>query len=417
MATVNLPLSRAEALALDAGDVLAPLRHEFLLPEGVVYLDGNSLGPLTRRAAERVAEVVSAEWGRGLIRSWNLHGWIDLPRRVGDAIAPLIGAAPGEVVVADSTSVNLFKLLSGALALRPGRRVILSEEENFPSDLYMAQGLAALLGGEVRLRLVPRWELPAALDHQVAVVLLTHVDFRTGEMHDMAAVSEAAHRAGALALWDLAHSAGAVPVDLAGSGADFAVGCGYKYLNGGPGAPSFLWVPRRLQSQARSPLWGWLGHAEPFAFDTAYRPAAGIEGWQCGTPGILGLVSLECGVAVLAAAGMASLRRKSLALSELLLGLAERDCRGFGLALASPRDGDRRGSQVSFRHREAYAVCQALIARGVIGDFRAPDLVRFGLCPAFLTFADIWDAVGHLREVLATGAWNRQEFRVREVVT
>lgn len=414
---MDLPNSRDETLELDAGDPLAPVRREFLLPEGVIYLDGNSLGPLTRRAAKRIEEVVHREWGRDLIASWNTHGWINLPGRVGDGIAPLIGAAPGEVVVADTTSVNLFKVLAASLELRPGRTVIVSEEENFPTDLYMAQGLAALRGGGVELKLVPRRRLLEVLDGRVAAVFLTHVDFRTGEMHPMAEITAAVQRAGALMVWDLAHSAGAVPVDLTGCGADFAVGCGYKFLNGGPGAPAFVWVPRRLQDQARSPLWGWLGHAAPFEFATEFRPAAGISGWQCGTPGILGLVSLECGVAAIAAAGVPRLRRKSLALSEMLIGLVERECSGLGLQLVSPRNGTTRGSQVSFRHQEAFAVCQALISRGVIGDFRAPDLLRLGVCPAFLRFVDVWDAVAHLRDVVSGREWDREEFRVRRTVT
>lgn len=417
MPVVKPPRTRDEAVALDNADELQHVREEFLLPEDVIYLDGNSLGPLTGRAAERVAEVVRREWGRSLIAAWNSHGWIRLAQRVGDAIAPLIGAGPGEVMVADSTSINLFKVLAAAQELQPGRPVIVSEEENFPTDLYMAQGLAELLGGGVELVVVPRHRLAEALGNRVGVVFLTHVDFRTGEMHDMGRVTRVVHEAGALMVWDLAHSAGAVPVDLAGCETDFAVGCGYKYLNGGPGAPAFLWVPRRLQDRARSPLWGWLGHEAPFEFATGFRPAPGIARWQCGTPPILALAALECGVEVMAAAGIGRLRRKSLALAEMLMALVERECSGFGLERASPREAERRGSQLAYRHPNAYALCQALIAHGVVGDFRAPDLLRLGLCPAFVRFVDIWDAVARLREVLVDRLWDRPEYRVRRTVT
>ena len=384
-------LTRADAEAQDAADELAPLRGEFLLPEGLVYLDGNSLGALPRRTAERVREVVEREWGRDLIRSWNANGWIDLPARVAGLIAPLIGAAADEVAVADSTSINVFKLLAGGLRLRPGRRVILSEEANFPTDLYVAQGLSHLLG-DVQLRLVPRDSLRAALGDDVAVLLLTHVDFRTGEIHDMPCLTRAAHDAGAIVLWDLAHSAGAVPVDLGACEADLAVGCGYKYLNGGPGAPAF-------------------------AFDTRYEPAAGVARLLCGTPPVLSLAALECGVETVARAGIESLRRKSMALTELFVALVEQECGAFGFALASPREKERRGSQVSLRHPGAYSIVQALIARGVIGDFRTPDILRFGFAPLYLRFTDAWDAVAALRAVMEKREWQRPEHQARAKVT
>ncbi len=409
-------LTREGAAALDAHDELAFLRDAFSLPEGVVYLDGNSLGALPRATAARVRDVVEREWGESLIRSWNAHGWIDLPARVAALLAPLVGAAADEVAVADSTSVNLFKLLAGGLRLRPGRRVILSEEENFPTDLYVAQGLASLLEG-VTLRLVPRADMAQALDESVAVLMLTHVDFRTGALHDMAEWTRAAHRSGALALWDLAHSAGALPVDLAGCEADLAVGCGYKYLNGGPGAPAFAFVARRHHSGFETPLTGWMGHAEPFAFDPRYRPAAGIARLLCGTPPVLSLAALECGVETIARAGVARLRRKSMALTDLFVRLVEQECPGSGLALASPREAERRGSQVSLRHPEGYAIVQALIARGVIGDFRAPDVLRFGFAPAYLRFTDVWDAVAALRAVMSEREWERPEHRARAKVT
>jgi kynureninase len=402
--------------ALDAADPLASLREEFFLPDGIVYLDGNSLGPLPRATPGRIAEVVEREWGRDLITSWNRHGWIDLPRRVGTAIAPLIGARPTEVVVADSTSVNLFKLLAGALALRPGRPAILSEKANFPTDLYISQGLARLREG-VELRLVERGALVSALDERVTVLMLTHVDFRTGYLHDMEALTRAAHAAGALALWDLAHSAGAVPVALDACGVDLAVGCGYKYLNGGPGAPAFAFVAESLHGAFESPLTGWMGHATPFAFGARYEAAPGIARLLCGTPPILSLAALACGVEMLARAGIERLRAKSVALADLFIQLVEQECGGFGLEIATPRDHERRGSQVSLRHPEGYAIIRALIERGVIGDFREPDILRFGLAPAFVRFTDVLTAVLQLREVLATRAWDRPEVRRRAKVT
>jgi kynureninase len=414
--------TRDEALALDAGDPLAELREQFSLPAGTIYLDGNSLGVLPRATAARVQHVVTAEWGRGLITSWNQAGWITMPQRIGDKIARLVGAAAGELVVADSTSVNLYKVLSAALSMcredAPARRVILSERSNFPTDLYIAEALAQERG--CRLVLADADELPALLDEQVAVLMLTHVNYRTGRMHDMAALTRAAHDAGALALWDLAHSAGAVPVDLNGAAADFAVGCGYKYLNGGPGAPAFVWVNPRHADRFWQPLAGWMGHAAPFEFTPGYRPAPGISRYLCGTPALLSMAALECGVdSVLAAepfGGMAALRGKSLALSRLFIEQVEAGCPA--LTLASPRDDPKRGSQVCFSHPEiAYPVVQALIARGVVGDFRAPDVLRFGFTPLYLRFADVWDAAEHLRQVLSGGEWQRPEFNQRHAVT
>lgn len=413
----ELPRDRAGAAALDAADELAALRQQFILPEGVIYLDGNSLGPLPRTTPDRVAEVVKQEWGQGLVTSWTRHGWIDLPMAVGDAIAPLVGAGPGEVIVTDSVSVNLFKLLVAALALRPGRQMILTERDNFPTDLYIAQGVAELLAGRARLEVVERGQLLAALDRGVAVLALTHVDFRSGEMHDIDALTAAAHDKGALALWDLSHSAGAVPVDLAAADADLAVGCGYKYLNGGPGAPGFVYVARRLQDLLVSPISGWMGHAAPFELSPTYRPAPGVARLLAGTPPILSLAALAEGVALVAAAGMDRLRRKSVALTELFIDLVERQCGRWGFELASPRSPARRGSQVSWHHPHAFPIVQALIRRGVIGDFRAPDLLRFGFAPAYLRFVDVWDAVEHLHAVMQEEAWRAPEFEVRGKVT
>jgi kynureninase len=417
MRTVALPASRADALVLDAADPIAGARDRFALPEGVVYLDGNSLGPPPRDVFERIGEVLREEWGSDLVRSWTSHGWIELPERVAGAIAGLIGADPGEVAVADSTTVNIFKLLGAALRLKPGRSVILSENENFGTDLYVAQGLAELLGDEVSLRLVDRSQLGSALDSDVAVLMLTQVDFRTGEMHNMEAWTSAAHDAGALVLWDLAHSAGAVPVDLGSCEADLAVGCGYKYLNGGPGAPAFAYVARRHHDRLQSPLWGWMGHESPFAFDIAYRPAPAVGGLRVGTPPILSLAALECGVASVAEIGVDALRSKSVALTELFIALVERECAGHGFELASPREGGRRGSQVAFRHPQGYAIMQALIADGVIGDFRAPDLLRFGFAPAYVRYIDVWNAVTSLRKIMEDRTWDRAEYKDRAKVT
>ena len=402
---------------MDAADELAPFRDRFYLPEGVVYLDGNSLGPLPKGTAERVQQAVTQEWGEGLIRSWNTAGWIDLPRRVGDKIGRLIGAQPREVVVADSTSVNLFKVLSAAVKLNPGRRVILSERENFPTDLYMAQGLIQLLGQQHELRLVGADELVAALDEDTAVLMLTHVNYRSGRMFDMAAITAEAHGQGALMLWDLAHSVGAVPVDVTAAQADFAVGCGYKYLNGGPGAPAFVYVAERHQPGFSQPLSGWLGHAQPFEFSPYYRPADGIARYLCGTQPVLSLTALECGVDSVLDADMDLIRRKSLALTDLFIQLVEERCAGYGLDLVTPREHERRGSQVCLRHPAGYPIMQALIGRGVIGDFRAPDILRFGLAPLYLRYVDVWDAVVHLADILATRTWDQPQFQQRATVT
>lgn len=426
-------MTRQDCLARDAADLLAPLRAQFDLAaadaEGVIYLDGNSLGALPAATATRVAAVVQDEWGAGLIRSWNAAGWIDLGQRIADKISTLIGARAGEVVVADSTSVNLYKVLSAAMAMakagtRGGGRII-SERSNFPTDLYIADTLARAQGFE--LVLAEAGEISALLDERAAIVMLTHVNYRTGRMHDMAAVTSAAHDAGALVVWDLAHSAGAVPVDLNAAGADFAVGCGYKYLNGGPGAPAFAWAHSRHVAWMdregwRPPLSGWLGHAAPFAFAPDYRPGAGMSRFVCGTPPMLSMAALECGVdTVLAAAplgGMAAIREKSIALTGMFIALVESRCAGHGLTLVTPREPAARGSQASFAHATAgYPIMQALIARGVVGDFRAPDVLRFGFTPLYTRFVDVWDAVTHLEQVMTTGEWREPRFNIRAAVT
>ncbi len=417
--------------ALDARDPLRDLRSQFTLPEGVIYLDGNSLGVMPNTAATRVAKAVTEEWGQGLIRSWNSAGWFDMPQRLGDKIAQLIGAGPGEVVATDSTSINLFKVLSTALSIAaidaPQRKTLVSERSNFPTDLYIAEALCKERG--LKLVLVEADGIEAALTQDVAVLMLTHVNYRTGAMHDIKAVTAKAHAAGVLCVWDLAHSAGAVPVDLTTAKADFAVGCGYKYLNGGPGAPAFVWVnPKHAARDVWQPLAGWFGHAAPFAFTPEYQPAAGINRYLCGTPPVLSMTALDCGLdSVLSAeplGGMAALRKKSLALTDLYVKLVEERCADHGLGLATPREHAQRGSQVCLTRRDgAYAIVQALIARGVIGDFRAGDgaahldILRFGFTPLYTSFEDVWNAVEHLRQVLVSGEWQQLEFNKKSLVT
>jgi len=417
MIGVTLPETRAQALELDRADPLAGCREDFVIPEGVVYLDGNSLGPPPHSTLDRIRRLMADEWGGELIRSWTSRGWIDMSTQIAATIASLIGVRPSEVAVADSVSVNLFKLLAAGVRMRPDRHVILTEEENFPTDQYIAQGLADLMPERISLRVVPRRELAAALDEDVAILMLTHVDFRSGAMHDFFRWSEAAHRVGGLVIWDLSHSAGAVPVNLAEADADMAVGCGYKYLNGGPGAPAFAYVARAHHDQFRSPLWGWMGHADPFEFGPEYRPAPGVASLSVGTPPILSLAALQCGVETVAEIGIRRLRAKAMELSEMFIAGVERECRGHGLELASPRNPERRGNQVSFHHSEGYAIMQALIARGVIGDFRAPDLLRFGFAPAYLRYADVWDAVDALAGIMDSNEWDQPRFRVRAKVT
>ncbi|MFT7773136.1 kynureninase [Roseateles sp.] len=416
--------SREQALALDAHDPLAPLREHFTLPPGVIYLDGNSLGACPKATPARVARAVEQEWGQGLIASWNSAGWIHQPRKLGDRLAPWIGAQPGEVLVADSTSINLYKVLHAALQMQPAqRRVVVSERSNFPTDLYIAQSLVQAQGGELVLADAPE-DIPALLDGRCAVLMLTHVNYRSGRMHDMVELTRLAHEAGALALWDLCHSAGGVPVDLRGADADFAIGCGYKYLNGGPGAPAFVWMHPRHAGRARQPLTGWLGHAAPFAFTTDYRPAEGIQQFQCGTPAVLAMTALDASLDVFDVAqqlgGMAALRAKSLALTEAFI--AQLDARVPQARVATPRDAALRGSQVSFSlpaEIDGYAVMQALIARGVIGDFRAgePALLRFGFTPLYTRHMDVVEAVDVLVDILATESWRRPEFMQRHAVT
>ena len=400
---------------LDQQDPLRDLRDQFDLPAGVIYLNGNSLGPLPKATKERMRLAVEKEWGEGLIRSWNSADWVNLPQRLGAMIAPLIGAQADEVIVADSTSVNLFKLIHAGLKLNPGRNKLVTELGNFPTDLYVLQGVAR--DNDVELCTLERESVIDAIDEQTALVVLTQVHYKSGEMFDLAAVTRRAHERGALVLWDLSHSVGAVPVDLNVAEADLAVGCGYKYLNGGPGAPSFLYVARHHQQRFEQPLTGWFGHASPFAMSDEYEPAADLSRALCGTPAVLGCIALEEGVRLSQQAQMSLVRQKSIALSELFIKLVNERIEGYGFELASPVDAQKRGSQVSLQHPEAYAVMQALIAQGVIGDFRAPNILRFGFAPLYTRFFDVERAVDTLLEVMRDELWRDPRFQKRAKVT
>ncbi|QLG95506.1 kynureninase [Pseudomonas yamanorum] len=414
--------TRNHCQALDAQDLLAPLRTQFALPEGVIYLDGNSLGARPVAALARAQAVIAEEWGNGLIRSWNSAGWAELSQRLGNRLAPLIGARDGEVVITDTTSINLFKVLSAALTVQrnraPDRKVIVSEASNFPTDLYIAEGLAELLQQGYSLRLVNSPdELHQAIDQDVAVVMLTHVNYKTGYMYDMQGLTSLTHECGALAIWDLAHSAGAVPIDLHQAGADYAIGCTYKYLNGGPGSQAFVWVNPALVDVVRQPLSGWFGHTRQFAMESHYAPSQGIARYLCGTQPITSLAMVECGLDIFAQTDMASLRAKSLALTDVFIGLMQARCAAHELTLITPREHARRGSHVSFEHPEGYAVIQALIARGVIGDYREPRIMRFGFTPLYTSFTEVWDAVEILGEILDQKTWDQPQFKVRNSVT
>jgi kynureninase len=387
----------------------------FHLPDGVIYLDGNSLGALPAAVTTRVAHMIKAEWGEELIRGWNSMGWMTMPRRVGDRVGALIGAPPGTVVMGDTLSIKVYQALAAAIALNPGRHVILSDNGNFPSDLYMAQGLIRSFGGMLELKVIDPEAIEDAIDETIAVLMLTEVDYRTGRLHDMAALSRKAHDAGALTVWDLAHSAGALPIDVRAAGADFAVGCTYKYLNGGPGAPAFIYVAPRHAGVAPPALSGWMGHEAPFAFDLDYRAGAGIERMRVGTPPILALAALDAALDVFEGVSLQDVRSASIALSEFFIREVERRCPQ--LVLASPRRPEQRGSQVSFRHPDGYAIMRAIIDRGVIGDFRAPDALRFGFTPLYLGADDVHRAVEILDDVVSNRRWDKDEYRKRELVT
>jgi len=401
----------------DATDPLAHKRAEFEVPKGVIYLDGNSLGCLPRAVTDRMQHVVTHEWAQSLIRGWNDHSWIDMPSRVGARIGKLIGAPAGSVVAADSTSINLVKALSAGLQMRPGRKVILSDTGNFPADLYMAQGLLRGLGQGHELRLAEPEEVEAALDDTVAVMMLTEVDYRTGRIHDMKALTEKAHSVGAIAQWDLCHSAGAMEVDLTAANADFAIGCSYKYLNGGPGAPAFIYVKPEHLAHIEPFLSGWMGHEAPFNFDLDYRPAEGTERMTVGTPPILGLTALDAALDAWDGVSMEDVRAKSMTMGSLFIEEVEARCSEYGLKLASPRDAEARGSQVSFHCPDGYAVMQAIISKGVIGDFRSPDIIRFGFTPLYLSYRDVESAAVTLEDVLKTELWREPQFQTRSKVT
>lgn len=406
---------REDCAALDAADKLAGCRARFALPADTIYLDGNSLGAMPANVPARMKVAIEQEWAQGLIRSWNDADWYPAPQRTGDRIARLIGAGPGEVIVADSTSVNLFKVLVAATRMRPGRGVILAERTNFPTDVYIAESAAEMTGCE--LRCVDPEAVMAAIDENVAIVSLTHVNYKTGKRYDMEAVTRRAHEVGALVVWDLCHTAGAMPVYLNQCEADFAVGCGYKYLNGGPGAPAFVFVAARHLAQVRQPLSGWHGHAQPFAFTHEYAPHAGIDRMLTGTAPQLGLISLESALEAFDGVDMEALREKSVSLGDVFIALAEQELAGLGFTLATPRDAAQRGSQVSLRHAEGYAIMQALIARNIIGDFRAPDILRFGFAALYVRHVDIWDTIAALKDIVTSGAWNTEAFRTRKSVT
>jgi kynureninase len=416
-----LSIDRATCADLDAADPLASFRERFALPDGVVYLDGNSLGALPRTTSAHVERVIAEEWGTGLIRSWNAAGWFEKPLALGDRIAPLIGAGPGEVVLGDSTSASLFQVAMAAARLRPDRRVIVSERGNFPTDLYILESVQALAGAAEPLerRLVDDDGpgLDEVLDDDVAVVVLTHVNYRTGRMYDMVEVTRRVHEAGAIMVWDLCHSVGAVPVDLRAADADFAVGCTYKYLNGGPGSPSFMWVAERHHAEARPAITGWHGHATPFDFEVAYTPAAGVTRFRVGTPQLLSVAALEASLDLWAEVDLDLVREKSLRLTELFISLVDTRLAEWGVEVVTPRQSSQRGSQVALRVGDGYAVMQALIERGVIGDFRAPDLMRFGFAPLYVSHTDVWDAVDALADILATEAWREPRFARQGTVT
>ena len=403
----------AESQRLDASDPLAFARERFRITENLIYLDGNSLGALPVAASAALTRT-ERQWGDDLIASWNKHEWIDWPTKIAARLAPIVGAKPSELLITDSTSVSLFKLLASAAAARPGKRLILTQQANFPTDLYVAQGLATMLGLE--LNAVPAEEVLAAIDSDTAVVTLTHVDYRSAAIHDMRAINEAAHADGALTVWDLSHSAGAIEIDLNEAGCDLAVGCGYKYLNGGPGAPAFIYVAEQLQNELTNPLQGWMGHAEPFAFVDDYRPAQGILKFLTGTPSILAMAALDVGLGTFDGISMADVATKSSKLSDLFVSDVETRC-GSEVRLASPRDPAQRGSHVVFAHPEGHAVMQALIDRGVIGDFRAPDLMRFGFTPLYTRYADVVRAAEILGEILQSREWDQPHFKKRAKVT
>lgn len=406
----------------DAEDKLADLKSQFDLPEGVIYLDGNSLGAKPKQALACAQDVINQQWGTDLINSWNKAGWWDLPVRLGNKIGKLVGARENETVVTDTTSMNLFKVLAAAIGIQqqqdPQRKVIIAERDSFPTDLYMIEGFIALINQGYQLKLIDHpHALPEYINEQTAVIVLSHINYRTGYLHDMAAINQQAHAHGALLIWDLCHSIGAVPIDLNGSNSDFAIGCTYKYLNGGPGAPAMLWVHSQYQTAFNQPLSGWWGHAKPFDMAVNYTPANNVRRFLCGTQPIVSMSLVECGVNIFLQTDMQAVRQKSLQLTDLLIKLIEQECGGFGLTLITPREHSHRGSHISVRHCHGYEIVQALIAHGVIGDYREPEVIRLGITPLYLSFTDIWQAVQCLKQVLETKQWAQPQFQTRRQVT
>ena len=408
-------LTRKNFETLDKHDALAPMRHKFSLQDGLIYLDGNSLGVLPKATADHVHEVIKQQWGVDLIRSWNCHQWMQKPTQLGDKVGRLVGAEAGQVLICDTTSVNIFKLAAAAVKMRPGRTKLITEIGNFATDLYLLQGLAKLLGDQVQLVALPRAQVLQVIDEDTALVLLTHVHFKTGALWDMASVTQLAQEKGALMMWDLSHSVGAMPIALDEVKADLAVGCTYKYLNGGPGSPAFVYVAERHLQEFEQPLTGWLGHAKPFDFEDDYQAAAGIQQALCGTPAVLANAALEVALDLMLSADMQQIRRKSQHMGSLFIQLIQQRCSWF--ALASPTNNEQRGSQVSLLHPQGYAIMQALIERNIVGDFRAPDNLRFGFTPLYLKYVDLWDTVEALADIMANESWNQPQFLAQQAVT
>ncbi len=404
--------------AMDAADPLRSMREHFVLPQGVIYLDGNSLGAASPAVFRQLQQAATQEWAQDLIRAWNTAGWFNMPVELGDQLGRLIGAAAGQTVVCDTTSINIYKLLHAALGMRPGRSVIVAEGDSFPTDLYMAEGVASTRPGtRLRLEGVDAAAIEELIDDSVAVILVNHVNYKSGQLRDMAALTRKAHESGALIIWDLCHTAGALPVELDRANADFAVGCTYKYLNGGPGSPAFIYAAERHHGDVHQPLSGWWGHARPFAFEQGFAVGSGIRRFLCGTQPVLSMRALKGALDIWNDVDMAAVRRKSIALTDLFIQLVEARCATYGLELESPRDGSQRGSQVSFLHPHGYQVMRALIERGVIGDFRAPSTIRFGFTPLYVGYGDVWQAVDVLEDILRTGAWQDARFAVKTAVT
>lgn len=415
---MNATLDLAAIEAMDAADPLRSMRDRFVLPQGVIYLDGNSLGAASPAVFDELNKAATQEWAQDLIRAWNTAGWFDMPVELGDQLGRLIGAAAGQTVVCDTTSINIYKVLHAALAMRPDRSVIVAEGDSFPTDLYMAEGVASTRPGTVlRLEGVDAPDIEDLIDERVAVILVNHVNYKSGQLRDMAALTRRAHQAGALIVWDLCHTAGALPVELDGANADFAIGCTYKYLNGGPGSPAFIYAAQRHHGDVYQPLSGWWGHARPFAFEQGYAAGIGIRRFLCGTQPVLSMRALKGALDLWNDVDMTAVRQKSIALTDLFIQLVEARCGAYGLELESPRNGKERGSQVSFIHPSGYQVMRALIERGVIGDFRAPSTIRFGFTPLYVGYKDVWQAVEVLEDILRTGAWQDARFAVKTAVT